>query len=924
MRPVIDLKKFWSFCSSLAIADKENPGGLVPLKPFNTQRYVIEQIAAGLEEGVHTFTILKFRQAGMTTIGLALDLYWLNKFPGIRGTFVADSDSNREEFRATIDEYAKSVAGGGWHIGLKHHNRNHLILENKSRLTYQVASSRNDRLGQGKGITYGHFTECASWDNDDGLKSLMSSLAETNPHRLYIFESTAQGYNLWYSICKDAKESVVQKFIFLGWWMHERYRFEKDSPLYRVYWDGKLDSDERQWTRHVKQLYGHEVQPEQIAWWRYMLVEKQHGDLIHMKQEYPPTEHDAFQLSGSKFFDGVKVNEALKGTRPAKFLSLKYQIGSTWNQSIIVQTIPRYAELKMWEAPHEGAVYVVTGDPAYGSSEWKDNFCLSEDTEVLTSEGWKTWEGIKKGDRAVCFDMETEEYRYGDIQDVIVQKFDGDMVHVKTKTVDCLMTPEHRAVIKLSQNTKGRRKMYPWSFRRADDLPKLFRFATGGAPIGNGIHGLTLEMCRVMGWIATDGSVHNKAARNWALALGQSENTIKRGVSIRDEMDALLKRVAGVTRSDHAAKVDARGVKRGPYSTWYFGVNASSDILRHFTGNIHRIPRYIIEHASREQLSALFLGLMEGDGTARKNDWIAFYPGNSEGLADDLQEIAMRLGYCATKSFQKSNLQWVVHLSTRPWHCVRKPKATSPYRGVVWDITVPMGAFVARRKGKTFVTGNCAQVFRCYADGMDQVAEYASAQCSTEAFAWLLCYLAGFYKNSTLILEINGPGEYVWNELLNLRRNAAGLRSADGKSFIGAIQMFMYRRIDSTSASAAYQWKSTHQLKIAMLTAFKDNFESGRILLRSPELCEEMVTMVREEDGDLRASGRGKDDRIIAAGMATVPWLRSLRVQMQGRNLTRALAVKTEDKPVFQTALQSAVSAHLADIGYKPQQIAMK
>lgn len=588
---IINLPQFWKFCSALRIEDKET--GLVPIIPFNTQKYLVNEIAAGLEEGIHTFTVLKFRQAGATTIGLALDLYWLNKFKGMPGTFVADSDSNREHFRSMLDEYIKSLAGGHWHIGVKSHNRNHLVLDNRSRLTYQVASSRNSRLGQGKGIAFMHATECASWDNDQGLMSLMASLAEQNPNRFYMFESTAQGYNLWYDICKDAKESVVQKFIFLGWWMHERYRVGRDSAIFRVYWDGKLGADEKKWVRHVKQLYDYDMEPEQIAWWRYQLAEKFHGDEITLMQEMPPTEHDAFQLSGAKFFDGVKVNEALRACRSEKYLSFKYQIGETWAESKIVQTIPRYAELKMWEPPHEGAVYVVAGDPAYGSSEWKDNFC--------------------------------------------------------------------------------------------------------------------------------------------------------------------------------------------------------------------------------------------------------------------------------------------------------------------------------------------AQVFRAYADGMDQVAEYASTQCSTEAFAWMLCYLAGFYKNSTLILEINGPGQYVWNEMQNLRRNAAGMRSTDGRSFIGSIQMFMYRRLDSTTSSSAFQWKSTHELKIAMLTGFKDNFESNRIRVKSPELCEELVKMVRKEDGDLSADGRGKDDRVIAAGMTSVPWLRNLRTQLAARGLTRELARTTEDKPVIQTAIQTAVSQHLQDIGYRPpQQITMK
>ena len=70
---------------------------------------------------------------------------------------------------------------------------------------------------------------------------------------------------------------------------------------------------------------------------------------------------------------------------------------------------------------------------------------------------------------------------------------------------------------------------------------------------------------------------------------------------------------------------------------------------------------------------------------------------------------------------------------------------------------------------------------------------------------------------------------------------------------------------------------------------------------------------------------RSPSIRPKSAGMTSVPWLRSLRLQMQARNLTRALAVSTEDRPPIQSALQTAVCQHLHEIGYKPpQQIGMK
>ena len=67
------------------------------------------------------------------------------------------------------------------------------------------------RLGQGKAITYLHGTETASWGNEEGLASLIASLAEKNSERLYMFESTAQGFNMFHDMYKVAKRAKTQQ-----------------------------------------------------------------------------------------------------------------------------------------------------------------------------------------------------------------------------------------------------------------------------------------------------------------------------------------------------------------------------------------------------------------------------------------------------------------------------------------------------------------------------------------------------------------------------------------------------------------------------------------------------------------------------------------------------------------------------------------
>ena len=62
------------------------------------------------------------------------------------------------------------------------------------------------------------------------------------------------------------------------------------------------------------------------------------------------------------------------------------------------------------------------------------------------------------------------------------------------------------------------------------------------------------------------------------------------------------------------------------------------------------------------------------------------------------------------------------------------------------------------------------EVWRCYADRFEQVAEFCTPEITTYKYAWVICYMAGAYKNSMVNLEINGPGEAVLGEIDNLRR----------------------------------------------------------------------------------------------------------------------------------------------------------
>ena len=369
-----NLNQFYHFCRQLKIETKEQ--GLRKMDHLlGTQTYVMEEFAKGLEEDVHFFVILKGRQLGITTISLALDLYWHFTHPGLQGTLTTDTEENRDMFRSTLAMYMDGLPKE-YRIPLIAHNRNQLSLKNRSRLFYQVAGLRaKGSLGRGKAITYLHGTETSSWGDEEGLASLLASLAETNPDRMYIFESTARGFNMFHDMYVTAKRARTQRAIFCGWWRNELYMADPESQIYKVYWDGRMTGEEKEWVRDIKKLYGFEINSRQLAWWRWKMSEGIKDESL-MYQEFPPTEDYAFVMTGTSFFSNARCTDAVKLLKKIHCDYYRYSFGVNFQDTEVIKSTERLATLKVWEEPVDTAYYVIGADPAYGSSDWADRFCI--------------------------------------------------------------------------------------------------------------------------------------------------------------------------------------------------------------------------------------------------------------------------------------------------------------------------------------------------------------------------------------------------------------------------------------------------------------------------------------------------------------------------------------------------------------------
>jgi hypothetical protein len=245
-------------------------------------------------------------------------------------------------------------------------------------------------------------TEVASYADADGLESLEESFAQTNPDRLFIYESTAKGMTgPWRArYLEGLQDRFTKRSIFIGWWAGDTNRIERGDPRFAAYGRQPMTGDEREKVQAVKTLYDWQITPEQLCWYRWKEANPS-KDSDMLGQNQPFTDMDAFVQTGHSFFASRSVGQAMQNMDEAikeaddtgevcefHFRGYRYEFGSEDGQPrgkhpfFDMTMVPEEedldrVELRIWEEPKPTGRYVIGVDPAWGRTEHGDNHCAS-------------------------------------------------------------------------------------------------------------------------------------------------------------------------------------------------------------------------------------------------------------------------------------------------------------------------------------------------------------------------------------------------------------------------------------------------------------------------------------------------------------------------------------------------------------------
>jgi hypothetical protein len=389
------LTQFNLFIEDLRISSKEvttaDQRG-VKLELWDSQRRFLEMIGQGLDDDIHRFYCLKSRQLGVTTVSLAIDLFWLAVHPNMTCALVTENEKNREKNRGLLRSYVNSFPDGyfgdEFRIIKGGDNRQFMKFSNGSRIDFLVAGTKDKGTswGEGEGYTFAHCTEVSAYGSAEGLASFMEAFAQENPARLFIFESTAKGMNHWYDKWKEAREDpYTSRTLFLGWWSSATNRIKKSDPRFLDYGVLPASGRERELVIAVHELYGHQITAEQLAWYRWREATASSEEALILDQNQPWTEQQAFVADGYSFFQtrGISkrighIADAPVAAAPEGFAykGYRYELGNSFFdlrlEVVTDEQEQGVIELKVWEEPHKDGVYVLGCDTAWGRNDHKD------------------------------------------------------------------------------------------------------------------------------------------------------------------------------------------------------------------------------------------------------------------------------------------------------------------------------------------------------------------------------------------------------------------------------------------------------------------------------------------------------------------------------------------------------------------------
>lgn len=416
-------------------------------------------------------------------------------------------------------------------------------------------------------------------------------------------------------------------------------------------------------------------------------------------------------------------------------------------------------------------------------------FCYDEKTEILTENGWKRFRELEDGEKVLTANPETKELSYQRPLRKFKFPYHGTMIHFKSKTFDCMVTPNHRMFIsgkkvktKDSKTGKFIKSTKVNYFVKAEDVSSVDKVSMTGYKwqcknqtsfvLPNVINNQTILSAEIKKLLnehkaqteisklcncsqsfvsmvrnGSKGIAKNYPAKkismsNWLKFFGIwiAEGSV-RGSKGGDMANHKYEVV--ITQKNNQVRDEIREMlKKLPFKFsesphgFYIYNKQLWDYLKQFGNSRTKYIPKELKMLPPKMLQLLLKWYLKGDGTKGTN----YCASVSKRLRDDLQEIYLKIGFDASIS-NKGN-RGIVTKRTHKYSYLKEIQHKVKYSGYVHCVEVPNHVIYVRRNNKPNFSGNSICPSHGYLNG-----EYWSCpKCTIEQPCEVYSRVVGYYR----------------------------------------------------------------------------------------------------------------------------------------------------------------------------------
>lgn len=341
--------------------------------------------------------------------------------------------------------------------------------------------------------------------------------------------------------------------------------------------------------------------------------------------------------------------------------------------------------------------------------------CLSEDTEILIDGRWEPYYKATEGSHALCYNADTDTYQWEPIKELVTYEYSDTAYRIESDSTDQIVSRNHRCLVErdgayvfeLAEEAARQRQARVPVLENLRGLLQALPVPHEGA--GRPQQDVLKGLCGPIDFASKEGSQDSDDPHGYLPALRQGIRGS--GLSQQSSSEVLQPGVqrsgtrerVGSARAQGARGVDQRIgsiVPREDERLEQSGMEGWGDVLPQArqlqAGQVCSLPGGIFSDGPQGRLCD---GASFGSGAGTRAATIevrgsAPLQPRPTGQPDrEPSAVRVESGSQAVRAsrYTRSDLAQIT-----PIH----------YTGTVWCVRVPSGAFVARRNGKVFVTGN--------------------------------------------------------------------------------------------------------------------------------------------------------------------------------------------------------------------------